>query len=439
MKSAVSAALLILLTSLVTQVWAQVKLTPGQVKEIVISSGAGGIGSGGSAEIKVVFEAGKWRSYLTRKAREEMHSPEKTYDSTLNRFITVINSQIVTKLLSGIGIIKPTITPSTFSLTSEGLISELKKGARTPIKDAPDFRKLITPKIINEVIAKTIKGTSLMDYVEYCSINIVTRDHHSIQLSTRNVCPTKLPWILGKRVTYDMAMNNFIEAAMGNEELPNKEALGISYLKESIYKNIDAHISGAPIAAFKWKYYYPVSLKMLTDHFVITQMFMHGDVYSCTLKTNSMPANSLLYSTIDMSRPEDINKIIMHAALIDKYFKAGNFVFSYYNNRPQTHIGFSFNPDQLPYHLPYQAKKIPDLANADSTQVLSFYVATLDDSSNWTIFPGNIILLTYHMVTTPDGKTAPIYPPQDPKIDWFKRSQICYLFDDAGKVLSQEK
>ncbi len=151
-----------------------------------------------------------------------------------------------------------------------------------------------------------------------------------------------------------------------------------------------------------------------------------------------MPANASLQSTIDMTRSEDIRMVIGYAALIDKYFKAGNFALKYYSNRPDCYISFSSNTGRSPFSsLAFLAKKYPELAKADSSQTVFCWLSAPDDASTWMLFPDNKCLLTYHSVSTPDGKTLPIYPPQDPNLNWAMRSNTWCLFDGTGKVLEE--
>ena len=438
MKNPTAVTALIILNLFYITSWAQVKLMPNQVKEIVIHSKIGGLNGGMTADIKVVAEVGKWNSYLTRKTSSLRLRQQHSYDSLLNRFITVISPATINNLLNGITVIKSIITQSTFGLTPNVLIAGLKADAKLPLTRAPDFEDLITQKIINEAIKKSVVEINRMDDYEYCDILIITRHNDTVKLSTQNVCCTKLPWTLNNHPTYDMAINSFVVAAIDKEDVPNKEALNISSLKESIFNYIDEHNANAPIATFRWNYNYPENVKLLTEHFTIKERFYYGDVYTCVLKTSTMPANAIFECRVDMTRREDINQIIEYAAHIDKYFKTDNFVYKYYNNRPQCLFDFSYYTGQSPYSsLSYLNRKLPELAKVDSTKTLNLLVIAPDESSYWTIFPDNKMLLTRHSVTTQDGKTAPIYPVENPNITWTGRLYSYYLFDSTGKVLAK--
>lgn len=438
MKKPVFAAAFIIFNLYFISTQAQARLMAVQVKEFLIHNTVGGLGGTTSADIKVIPEAGKWYSYLTQKTNHSRLPMYKSYDSVVHRFIAVLSPTVVNKLLNGIAVIKPKITPATFSLSPQQLIGELKNGAKLPVASTPHFEKLITQHIINHVIAKTVVDETIMDDFEYCEMDIITRHNDTVKLSTRNLCPTKLPWTLNGRATYDMAVNYFIVAAIGTENVPNRLTLNLSYLKESIYKSIDDSTADAPIATFKWKYYYPENLKLLTENFTVTERYLTGNIYYCKLRTKTMPGNALIDAQIDMERKADITSVIEYAALIDKYFKTGNFAFNYYRNRTDSHISFAYTTGRSPYSsLRYIAKKLPQLAKTDSTQVIYCWISATDDSSTWMMFPNDRILLTYHSVTTPHGETAPIYPAQDPNASWSVKSNTYYLFDSKGKVLSQ--
>ena len=151
-----------------------------------------------------------------------------------------------------------------------------------------------------------------------------------------------------------------------------------------------------------------------------------------------MPASAFLESTMDMTRDEDIRITLQYAELIDQYLKTDNFVLKYYAHRPDASIGFSYTTGRSPYHpLLYLGQKLPELDKADSTKTICFWAGTPDDTSYWILFPDQRSLLTYHAVTTPDGKAAPIYPPQNPNDSWYTKTNTYYLFDGTGKVLSQ--
>ncbi len=429
---------LLIFTIFFTKTLAQVKVTSTQVKEIVIHNAVAGLGGGMSADVKVVAEKDEWHSYLVRKTSQQLNPERKSYDSTLHRFIAVISPQLLNHLLSGIAVINPAVTPLTFGLTAQKLIEGLKNDAKAPITQAPHFEKLITQKVIDDAIIKSVVGIDRTDDYEYCEVTIFTTRNDSVKLSTGNLCPTKLPWTFNNHFTYDMAVNNFVAAAIGNEDIPNKEALNISSLKESIYNYIDDQNPDALVATFRWMYDYPENLKLLTEHFTITEKISYGNVFSCWLRTRAMPANASIEGRIDMTRREEINTVIGYAGLIDQYFKADNFVLKYYSNRPDSHFAFSYSTGQSPYNsLRYLSKKLPELSKTDSSKTISFWLGAPDESSFWIMFPGSKTLLTYHSVTTPNGQTAPIYPPQDPNATWTTKSYTWYLFDDAGKVLGQ--
>lgn len=418
---------------------AQVKPAPGQVKKILVHNANGGLGGGESADIEVITENGGWNSYLVRRTKNELMLRRKPYDTVMHQLIATLRPALLTNLLTGIAVLKPAITRSTFGLTAPGLIAELKAGAKTPVTDEPDFNKLITRKVIDQVIRKSVVDEVVMDDFEYSEVDVITKHNDTIKLSTRILCPTKLPWTIGKQLTYDMAINNFVLAAIGKENVPNKITLSIGSLKEAIYKYIDEQHSNATIADFKWQYYYPENLNLLTSRFkVLGTRFLQGNYYYCRLTTSGMPPAVLFESTLDMTSALDVRSTIAYADLIDQYFNANNFVLSYYGKRPNAHITLSYYTGKSPYPpLSNFTKKLPELAKTDSTQCICFWAGTDDDTSYWVLFPNRQSLMTYHAVSTADGKAAPIYPPQDPNDSWYTKTSTWYLFDAAGKVLRQ--
>jgi hypothetical protein len=416
---------------------AQVKLIPALVKKILVHNANGGLGGGESADIEVVHEANGWNSYLVRRTKNEIMLRRKPYDTVEYQLIAIVPPVLIAKLLHGIAVLKPTITPSTFGLTAPGLIAELKAGAKAPVTDTPDFGKLISQKLVDQIIARTVVDQVVMDDFEYSEVDVVTKHNDTIKLSTRILCPTKLPWTIGRHVTYDMAINNFVLAAIGKENVPNKVTLSIGSLKETIYKYIDEQHSNAPIADFKWKYYYPENLKLLTSHFkILGTRFLQGNYYYCRLSTSGMPSAVLFESTLNMTSDEDVRMTIAYADLIDQYFKSDNFVLNYYGKRPNAHITLSCYTGKSPYPpLSNFSKKLPEVAKTDSTKAICFWAGTDDDTSYWVLFPNHQSLLTYHAVSTADGKAAPIFRPQNADDSWYTKTNTWYLFDAAGQVL----
>jgi hypothetical protein len=197
------------------------------------------------------------------------------------------------------------------------------------------------------------------------------------------------------------------------------------------------------MVTFIWKHNYPESLKLLTGNFKIEKVeFYYGDdIYNCLLRTKAMPANAYIESEINMAHPSDAKTLIGYAALIDKYFKGDNFVFNYYNGRRDSKISFFYHSGISPYwSLRYVNKKLPQLGKSDSTQVIHFCtISPADGVSSWAIFPDGKTLLTNHAPTNPRGRSAPIYPAQDPKAVWAVKDRMYYLFDGTGKLLNQGK
>ncbi len=414
----------------------QGRLVPAEIKEIKVHNTVWGLGGGTTADIKVIPEGGKWQSYLVK--RESDVRIRKVYDSTLNKLIAIIDPGIVNNMLNGIALVKPAVSSATYGLTPQKLITELKKDTKVPVMQPPPFEQLITQKVIDDAIAKTVVEMNVMDDYEYCEVNIITRHNDTLKLSTQKLCPTKLPWTINKKSTYDMSINNFVVAAMGAEDIPNKRPLSMVSIKEAIYNYIDGQNEGAPIGTFKWNYYYPENLKLLNEHFTIKERFLYDNVYDCTLRTSTMPANATIYCRINMADNKDIKTLVDYAALIDNYFKTNNFVLQYYTNRPKAYFSFSYYTGQSNHSsLRFLEHKLPQLAKVDSTKTISFYAGEPDDASSWIIFPNNNILLTYHSFTLPNGTPGPIFPPMAPNTSWSTRSRYYYLFNSSGKVLSE--
>jgi hypothetical protein len=414
----------------------QNKLAPLQIKEIIVHNANGGLGGGETADIDVVPEFGGWSSYLVRRTKNEMRR-RKPFDTTMHQLIATLRPELIAKLLNGIAAPKPKITQATFRLYAPGLIAELKAGAKAPVTDAPDFGQLISQPMVDEVIRKTVVDEMVMDDFEYTEVRVITRHNDTIKLSTRILCPTKQPWTIGKRLTYDMAINNFVLAAIGKKNVPNKRTLSIASLKDAIFQSIDKQHTNAPIANFKWRYYYAENLKILTAHFkVLGTRFLGGNYYCCRLSTGAMPSAVLFESTIDMTSGEDVRRTVAYADVANQYFRSDNFVLGYYGKRAGAYITLSCYTGKSPYpSLSNFSKTLPELAQTDSTQTICFWAGTEDDTSYWILFPNHQSLLTYHSITTPDGKAAPIFTPQDPKDSWYTKSRTWYLFDAGGKVL----
>jgi len=171
---------------------------------------------------------------------------------------------------------------------------------------------------------------------------------------------------------------------------------------------------------------------------MIVKRWMQGDTYSCVLRTKTMPADATLESRIDMTRKQDINRVIKYANLLDKYFNSNNFVLKYYSSCTDCHLIFAcYNENSAHPSLSYLNKKLPELAKADATQVISFWTTAPDDSATWMLFPDGKSLLTYHSITTPGMTTAPIFPPHQPGDDWNTITHTYFLFDNNGTILSQ--
>ncbi|EHQ30621.1 hypothetical protein Mucpa_6570 [Mucilaginibacter paludis DSM 18603] len=432
-----SSALAFVAVNLISMLtWGQVKLSIEQIKKITVQTTVAGMRTGNSESFEIVSEAGQWKSFRTIK--DSSGFGLQAQKNTTYKLLGILPPADVGDLLNCITHTKTGINSSTFDLNPKRLISELKSGAKIPISEAPDFDKLISQTIIDEAVAKTVIKMDIMDYLTFCEVDIISKRNDTIKVTSRNMCPTKLPWTINNKISYDMGINKFIEAAAGNENIPNKELLNVNSLKAAIFKYIDDHNADEPISTFRWHYYYPYTLGILRQHFSIQKKLQYENVYSCILKTSKMPSNAVIYANIDMASMKDVGMLVQYAALIDHYFEGNNFVLKYYRNVPKAHIGFPFEA----YHSPYSStrslkRSLPELADVDSTQSISFYASEPDDTSQWTIYSGNMVLLRYHSITTPHGETAPIFPPVDPKLNWSARTDHYYLFDGTGKVLRE--
>jgi len=106
MKTVTAALVFIVFNLYFINTRAQVRLAQEQIKEILVGNAVAGLGGSTSAQIKVVNEAGTWRSYLMLKAGTSMEPGRKSYDSVMHKFIAVVSPVLINNMLNGIGFIK---------------------------------------------------------------------------------------------------------------------------------------------------------------------------------------------------------------------------------------------------------------------------------------------------------------------------------------------
>jgi hypothetical protein len=434
LKNLVAAVVLFVSGLLLTNAQAQLKITPSDVREITVNTVVAGLLGNMSTFVKVVPVGGVWRSYIVHKARTLYSSDNINYDSTLNRLITEVDPLLVNRFLQGITVIKPRRTRETFGLTPNGLIAGLRRDAKSTLTDTDILDSVITQSIIDSTITSTVTNPIVLDAFEGCTLSIITKSSDTTKINTRVYCPTKLPWTINNKQTYDMSINNFVVAIMGQEDVVSKYNLSINSLIERIYHNIDRRYKNMPITTFKWKHNNPETVKRLTDQFNAEPYWAYGDTFDVYLTTSAMFASTRIGATIDMTRSEDIERLIAYGKLVDQYLTKSNFMFNYYRKKNKARISFRYKDGWVP-NIPTNnlSVMVPGLSNADLAKTVTCSVDLPDDYSDWMLFPDGRLLLFRHQLSTPD--TAPFYLKKTSGSS--RQSSYSYiLYNREGKILT---
>ncbi len=413
---------------------AQVKLAVTDVKEITVGTWTAGLLGHESSQLRIIPEDSTWNSYLISKSQASSNTNAKSYDSTLNRLIARLDPTLVDHFLQQLAVIKPRLTPETVGLTPRVLIADLQRGAGYTPPDQSNVNGVITQSIINNTIANTVTNPIVLDFVEGCRMLIYTRSNDTIKINSRVWCLTKLPWTVNNQQTYDVAINNFVVAAMGKEDFTLKYTLSINSLIERIYHTIDHENSQAPITAFKWANEYPENTGRLRQYFSIVPYWTNGDKFDLQLTTPHMPANSAIHARIDIAQNREVDRLISYGQQITGYLRKGNFLINYFAKQPDARIVFDYRDDRPPpLSFQHVSFLLPGINPEAYAQAITVSTSLPNDQSRWLLFPdGRVILFSHPQNDTPGSPFYPKINPGSPK----KRLPDYIGYDRNGKIVT---
>lgn len=412
------------------------QINPSPIRKILLTTGWGGMANSETIGMEVVNEDGQWNSYQVLKdVFNSDAGGEPSVHTTARKQITTLTQQQVMDFLNSIAVIKPHYNLKTFNLLPAKLIAGLRKNTKGTV-EKPKLETYINETSLYQALANIIKDETVLDAAINCSISIVKGNGDTLKMESSHMYATMLPWRINGRNSYDMNINRFLIAAMGNMDYPNKYILSNDALKETIYKSIDTKYPSEPIAAYRWDNSYPDNVALLKKTFTGIGKYYRGrDTYNCLLQSNGMPSNVKIETAVNISDRKGIKRLTDFNNLVTACLRTDNFVFKYFRNNPNAviYLQYPTRPGNIFNEL---GNKMAFLKNIDTSQVVRFNVSVPDDSSTWLLLPDRKLVLTYHLNSTSDGTVAPIFPTDDTLArNRFMNAYKITVFNEDGSVL----
>jgi hypothetical protein len=419
------------------RVVAQQKINAQEITKIILQDNEGDMDSDLGISIEVRYEHGRWNSYQTKVDVEEdlKHNENKSSDTRIG--ITTLDKLVVNDFLNSIAVIKPQLDWHIFGITTESLKVGLKPSKLTG-KNVPQLSDYINDKTIEAgIIASKYDGG--MDIGVYCSIQIIKNNNDTIRMESRNQTVCMLPWTMNKHETFDLSINRFFVAAMGNKSYPNKERLQTITMKGAIEEHIYRDYMEIPMRNYRWNYGYPENSSLIESNFSISNLQLQGVDAHCVLHSNEMPANVFIGATINLANTASVQKLIRFKDTINTGLKSNNFVFKYYRDQPGTKIIFPWDPHYRATGyviLSELQKQIPSLTKIEIEKMVYFHIELSSGGSYWLLLPTGKLILLFNSGDSPAGLANALVNKVTASLDF--NSYAHYILFNADGTLAKQ-
>lgn len=383
---------------------------------------------------ELIKEQGQWNSYQTGILDELTYEPLKNVNMTTHLLIATLDPKAVANFLKSIAVIKPHLNWREFRVTP----ASLKKGLQADGNgQVYKFAQLVNDKSIEQAIG-ICSRYGVSDLGVKCGIKVVKGNHDTIRIGSSNQAICMLPWHVGTRETFDIAISQFFIQAMGKQNYPNKSRLQTSALEGEVWEELDGYRSHGLLNPYRWRYGYPRNLSLLKQNFTLSNEHISGIQSRCTLTSAALPANVSLDAGIDIADTASLHRLIRFKDTVSGCLKAGNFVFDYYNKLSTAKIIFETNAHMNPVkYIPLTTveKAIPHLKAVDPSRLINFFIQSPEGKSQWALLPDNTLIL---MDKTGD-KVAGLLPEvfRNVKESYVTRGHQFVLLDPRGKALKE--
>jgi hypothetical protein len=364
-------------------------------------------------EFEIVNENGNWKCYQTKQAYNNIRMRPtdnlQKENSTERKFVKPIDEKKINSLLSSVRNIKPHFNWKIFNITSKTLLRvEDSLFMISLLKKFPVYHQMAVNDLKKKSnIKQAINFLQFKDYwtddYPTCVIEIIKTNNDTVKIVSHRQMDFMLPWMIGNTATYDLNINRFFTAAMGDYAYSNKKRLNGGDMPRKIMDYIGANFTEEKKTKYDWQTKYPNQYKTLTDNFTIGYQAYQGIVFSCT----QLPANFYFSARIEQNDSKAIENLIKYKDTIIKVFKRNNFVFQYYKNSGQIKVRFYFAYGQ-PFRYRgflYQGKDIfnewlslPENKGYKKDNIIRFEVEKDNRMvETWLILPDNKVV---RLITT---------------------------------------
>lgn len=412
----------------------QQKTSQHDVKKILFTTKEAGMGGQVKVSFEVVQEHGQWNSYQTSKLIESDYHPASNETSEIRLLIATLDPKAVTAFLNSIAVIKPKFDWREFGITP----ATLKKGLQAD-KNGTIFKfyDLVNNKSIEQAII-FCRESYYTDIGLNCTIKVVKNNRDTIKIESGNQTICMLPWHIGSKETFDIAISQFFILAMGKEDYPNKFRMKTSTLENDVWEKLDGFRSYSPLNPYRWHYGYTKNLKLLKSNFILGDEHIHGIGSRCTLKSHDLPANVSFDAGINITDTAFLQRLPRFKDTVKACLKTSNFVFNYYNNLPGAKIIFETNSgiDPTKYiPLTMVEEAVPHLKTVDLSKLINFFIESGERKSQWVLLPDNTLILMTRSGDEVAGLSPEVF--QKVKENYFTTGHQFVLFNSNGKIFKQ--
>lgn len=404
------------------------------VKKILFSTSEAGMGGRTKVSFELVQEQGQWNSYQTGLLEEDSYGPSKDTNTTTHLLIATLDSATVATFLKSIEVIKPHPNWREFGITPALLKRSLQTDKNGQVYK---FAQLVNDKSVKQAIGANQKYRT-NDLGVKCEIKVVKEIGDTIRIGSSNQPLCMLPWHIGTKETYDIAISRFFVQVMGKKNFPNKSRMQTTTLENEVWEQLDGSSTYEPLNPYRWRYGYPNNLSLLKQNFTLSDEHIFGTQSRCTLTSTAFPANVSLDAGIDLTDTASLHRLIRFKDTVWACLKKGNFVFCYYNNVPGAKLIFETNARISPaQYIPLETLKqeVPHIKATDPNGLVNFFIQSPEGKSQWALLPDNTLILMNRTGDKVAGLPPEVF--KNVKESYVTRGHQFVLLDSRGKVLKR--
>ncbi|MDB5159314.1 MAG: hypothetical protein JWR50_4021 [Mucilaginibacter sp.] len=317
---------------------AQQKVNIGDIKKIDFLDAEGALGFGRKTEFEVTNINNEWLCNQTKQHYDITYSrPGKNAyyedeNAVQQKFVKKVDKQTIIDFLKSIAVVKPKFSSAALNITPQTIIHYADTS-----KFADKAKNNLSTEQIQIILTEALKPENIKEAIDslqhdwwtddypYCRIQIILKNNDTVKIETNRQPSYMLPWRINKIESYDLNINNFFIAVMGDYKKSNKSRLDGNYLPEQIWDYCYRTFGDNAIIRDHWQKLDPAFYNKLKANFKIKDLRDYstdkGKQVESILQPYVLPEKAVIKLWINIDSTRFLKKVMLFTDSLRQYFK----------------------------------------------------------------------------------------------------------------------